>query len=78
MSKLRLDLDALRVESFETVAGAAAERGTVRAHDDSLDPGGPSRGATCGLTCPASCPPSCPGTCFWTCDTGTGPDPDEP
>lgn len=31
-SKIRLDLDALRVESFG-VEAAARERGTVRAHD---------------------------------------------
>ena len=55
MSKLKLEIDALRVESFETSAGAAAARGTVRgaqgcdtnAHD--CDP------ITCGPSCIGSC-----------------------
>jgi hypothetical protein len=32
MQKLRLNLDALTVESFDTVGGDAARRGTVPAH----------------------------------------------
>ncbi|HEU0015930.1 MAG TPA: hypothetical protein VFQ45_19790 [Longimicrobium sp.] len=35
MGKLRLNLDEVSVESFETVDAAEAPRGTVRAHDDS-------------------------------------------
>ena len=36
MKKLRLELDALRVESFEAEARAAAARGTVAAHEATL------------------------------------------
>ena len=35
MKKLKLQLDGLRVESFETVKKERAERGTVRGHLDS-------------------------------------------
>jgi hypothetical protein len=37
MSKIRLDAEALEVESFEAVA-AEKLRGTVRAHDDTNPP----------------------------------------
>lgn len=47
MKKLALDMDALRVESFETADGQAA-RGTVAAHG----------GATCTYPC-ASCVKTC-------------------
>ncbi|HEX8904800.1 MAG TPA: hypothetical protein VF771_08170 [Longimicrobiaceae bacterium] len=43
MKKLALDIDTLRVESFE-VAAAAPTRGTVRAHD-----------GTWGETCVTQC-----------------------
>jgi hypothetical protein len=33
MKKLKLELESLRVQSFETGAGRASERGTVRGHD---------------------------------------------
>lgn len=33
MAKMKLDVDALRVESFSTASGAL-ERGTVRAHSE--------------------------------------------
>jgi hypothetical protein len=51
MKKIRLDVDALRVETFETDR-AAADRGTVRAHDAS------------GQSCPYECTryePTCNG-----------------
>jgi hypothetical protein len=34
MEKLKLDLDALAVNGFETVSAAPRSAGTVRAHDD--------------------------------------------
>ena len=47
MKKLKLELDALTVESFETVRKERAARGTVRGHVDS----------SCGQVCTcASCP----------------------
>jgi hypothetical protein len=52
MKKIRLDVDALRVETFET-ARAEADRGTVRAYDDAS-----------GQSCPYECTryePTCNG-----------------
>jgi hypothetical protein len=58
MNKLRLTLDDLRIESFDTTA-AAGEKGTVAAQED----------CTCMSACPTFCPVSCPGlpTCADTC-----------
>lgn len=50
MQKIRLDLEALDVESFAAVAPEADERGTVIAH---------SGNTNCGWT---SCLIPCPGT----------------
>lgn len=33
MEKIKLNVEALRVESFAVTAAAAGERGTVRAHE---------------------------------------------
>jgi hypothetical protein len=64
MQKRKLDIDHLRVESFEA-GGAAEVRGTVRAHEQSapyqcasgvwtcLETCDPN--ATCGLSCNPSC-----------------------
>ncbi len=52
MKKIRLDLDALHVQTFETDR-AEADRGTVRAHDDAS-----------GQSCPYECTraePTCNG-----------------
>ncbi len=38
MKKLRIELDQLQVESFQT-GGAGAERGTVHGHGPHTDPG---------------------------------------
>ena len=74
MGKIRLDVDALRVESFETSAGAAP-RGTVRGHGDTLaydrcD----TNEANCTLYCPGgSGGASCDGSCdsCYGCGTDT-------
>jgi hypothetical protein len=50
MAKLRLDLDALGVESFETTEDARALTGTVRAHD-SLSEGQDTCGESGVYTC---------------------------
>ena len=63
--KLKLKMDELRVETFETTRGLANARGTVRAHEATppdncfsnqwscfLDS---SCGDTCGLSCDGSC-----------------------
>lgn len=63
MKKIRLDLEALAVETFDPAAPAGADEGTVFAQAsgketcdilicNSLDSG-------CGGTCFNSCPPSC-------------------
>jgi hypothetical protein len=56
MAKLKLDLDDLGVESFETTDEEAGPRGTVRAHDSVIDSEGQE---TCGESG------------FYTCDYGT-------
>jgi hypothetical protein len=61
MRKLRLELDALKVETFDTRDGAAPAAGTVRAHNsedhppDTADPNAYS----CNIL-------SCGGTCWLT------------
>ena len=62
MRKRKLDIDHLRVDSFET-GDADALRGTVRAKQSGWD--------TCDIeaTCALSCNPSCVVT-WCTCDTG--------
>jgi hypothetical protein len=59
MNKLKLDLDGLSVETFDTAAEIHEERGTVHGHW--------SRVGTCDArvgTCQygATCGPGCPGT----------------
>ena len=46
MEKIRLDLDALEVDSFATDAPGADAKGTVRAHAATREPA-----YTCGYTC---------------------------
>ncbi|MFL5538370.1 MAG: pinensin family lanthipeptide, partial [Longimicrobiaceae bacterium] len=60
MHKLKLDLDQLSVESFETNATEDARRGTVKAHSHVH-----TCGASCYDTC-ATCDPSCAScvTCY--------------
>jgi hypothetical protein len=69
MPKLTLDLDTLRVESYAT-GDAAENRGTVRAHDDTLETEfcTQERGCTrfctnahtCGISCEQNtCAPYC-------------------
>jgi len=76
MKKLRLDLDHLQVESFDTQT-APAERGTVDAAQACTCPGyGTCANTECGTcntcqgqyTCdPSQCNGSC-GSCVWSCD----------
>jgi hypothetical protein len=48
MRKVRLDMDALKVESFATAERGADKRGTVRGHS--------SPDFTCWQTCDRICP----------------------
>jgi len=80
MRKLKLEIDALRVESFGTSAGAV-DPGTVRAHADAV--GMEEEYAittpqtqqlscidTCKLSCWGTCLISCGGTCDDLCSLG--------
>lgn len=84
MKKLRLELDALRVESFST-AGEARGRGTVHGnapveppelYTQSEDPVQcQTQGYTCLASCNGSCNScySCDGTCHGSCLTQCDP-----
>lgn len=63
MNKLRLQLDDLTVESFDTVA-APREKGTVFGEQCTCDT---------ACTCPGcpTCPDTCQHTCEYTCDDAT-------
>jgi hypothetical protein len=72
MGKLRLSVEALRVESFHTAAPLHA-RGTVRgAEDYSKEPCETNASgciiASCGETCPITCEASCRFVCDETFD----------
>lgn len=69
MSKMKLDLGDLAVESFHPDDRNAALRGTVQAHATHA----PSCPVTCPNTCQATCPVSCVNcsgfdTCANSCD----------
>ncbi|HEX2201786.1 MAG TPA: hypothetical protein VHG91_00735 [Longimicrobium sp.] len=82
MRKIKLQLDALRVETFDT--GAEPElRGTVRGRHHTFEVGCgepvddgtivycpvPTAQATCGWTCGSTCTCGCTQTrSAWTCD----------
>lgn len=76
--KLKLKLDDLRVDTFQTTA-TQMSRGTVLGqqctcytHCDTC-PGCPTCDATCPESCVATCEQSCRGTCFATCDFNCAP-----
>lgn len=81
MKKLTLNLDELRVESFETTPPLQDQRGTVNAHSEQTTEGdtddwrcyklpGATQGATCMATCQATCN-TCNYSCDGTCGGGT-------
>ena len=72
MNKLRLDLEDLSVESFDTTPAARAENGTVfgqqcTCYTQCTCPGCPTCDASCNGTCGGTCAASCNGTCGDTC-----------
>jgi hypothetical protein len=70
MKKLRLTVDDLAVESFQT-ASVEALRGTVRGHDDSTDCSyGSPMYTGCDLSCEFACDGS--GDCTPTCPRTSG------
>jgi hypothetical protein len=73
MNKLKLDVDALRVESFAVAPDGAAGVGTVLAHykvppqdPATIDPCVPYS-QTCGVSCYGSCVATCQASCYDTC-----------
>jgi hypothetical protein len=74
MNKLKLDLDQLTVESFNTDASGIARRGTVRAHSEFFclptHLCAPTYGEfTCGDTCDNTCH-TCGASCGGGCGSG--------
>jgi hypothetical protein len=70
-TKLKLNLDQLSVDSFDTTK-PAAKAGTVFGEQCTCDtactcPGCPS----CYESCDATCGDTCPATCAYTCDDAT-------
>ncbi len=77
MTKLKLRMDDLRVESFATLAGKGMPRGTVRANvysEQCTETANPD--CTLAFACETygDCTlyGSCEGTCGRTCDAGCG------
>ncbi len=68
MKKLRLDLDAIRVESFDTTAPKAAAAGTVRGHSGYESCWGVTCSVTCAGTCYGQYTCEAYNTCAHTCD----------
>lgn len=69
MRKLKLDLDNLAVESFQTADGDAAARGTVHGEANGQTAfGGPCPVWTAKVSCEIACTyDSCAGTCANSC-----------
>lgn len=74
MKKLKLNLDELKVESFETVKNNTSIGGTV--HAQATETQGPvetcydfciTQAQTCDHTCWASCLTNCGDSCMGTC-----------
>ncbi|HEX2206859.1 MAG TPA: hypothetical protein VHG93_04200 [Longimicrobium sp.] len=73
MHKLKLVMDDLRVESFDTTA-AAGEKGTVfgeqcTCYSDCTCPGCPTCDGTCPATCPYTCDDRTCASCQGSCDS---------
>ena len=84
MKKLRLQLEDLRIDSFQTTP-AEKPKGTVfgeqcTCYTQCTCPGCPtcyascngSCDASCNGTCGASCDATCGASCGWTCDNTCG------
>jgi len=69
MSKLKLEMDALKVESFRTTAARVGEAGTVRAHGGGeVAEAGPAEEAAITSPLKTNAVPTCFGTCGeYTC-----------
>lgn len=81
MKKMKLDLDDLKVESFETTAESQDGEGTVYGYitQDLTQCGDctnflcePTNNRTCGSTCGPTCGNTCGNTCPSTCNNTCG------
>src|SRR3712207_5208118 len=75
--KLKLNLDQLAVDSFDTVPREQAVRGTVRGEQCTCYtactcPGCPTCDASCNGSCAASCNGTCDASCNGTCGDSCG------
>ena len=75
-SKLKLNLDQLTVDSFNT-SGAEKPKGTVfgeqcTCYTNCTCPGCPTCDASCNGTCDASCNGTCDASCNGTCNCASG------
>jgi len=71
MAKLKLNVEALEVQSFLTTDEQARSPGTVEGHDSGRTPSLTRQQSCPGFeaTCPATCDDyTCGGTCYDTCD----------
>ena len=68
MKKLKLNLDELKIESFETLPENSQQVGTVQGQD--IPWTDPPICTTEEITCAATCPATCFGhnTCWVSCD----------
>ena len=73
MKKLKLNIDDLKVESFETSNIFSENYGTVKGFECNgvNSSGGPSHDETCPFSCRNSCQNSCGGSCGPTCNGDT-------
>jgi hypothetical protein len=78
MKKLRLHLEDLQIDSFQTTPGEKT-KGTVfgeqcTCYTQCTCPGCPTCDASCNGTCDASCNGTCDASCNGTCDCPPGTD----
>ena len=69
MRKLKLNLEALNVDSFELTDAEKARQGTVHGHVDYTHPRVCDTAVDCSFnSCPSYCHTACAATCIETCD----------
>jgi hypothetical protein len=77
MRKLKLDLDQLTVDSFDTLSADGAGRGTIEAFQSQapcIIEWNPTYAPTCAATCAScggTCEQTCGGSCYATCNEPT-------
>jgi hypothetical protein len=72
VKKLKLQLNDLRIETFDTTS-ATGQKGTVLGEQCTCQTQCSCPGATCDWSCENSCPDaSCFESCAWTCGAACG------